>query len=608
MLHSFRPFSRLVTVAALAILAGAIPLRAQDVKLQFADNANGKNLKDEPLVRPNLAQSLFLYLTNSGAADKKAIVEIRAGGEPLEGGKKELAVKKGKPVLVEFGAPPKKEDKPPTGNAAPPAWVPVKGGLKVVLTVEGQPAQEIPLEMANPNQYVDSENAKVEFFPAQKVGDEEKKSQLRLELHVGKNFMGPNCRVELVLPPKRIPGLVAGQKQGGTYADYLTVDKPSVVLTADDLQFEGAKRGEGGLFYLRIDGYERAVTYKANFPEQGKPTKPDPVTNRVLRLNAPPIANPGAPLPVGVEVDNVPGSWTTRLALVRGSAPVVEAEFKGPRKVQVLVDPTWKDGALVLKPEASDWSTEVNANGVFGKRDLTVVLLDGEKMEQEFLNSARPSENVTKITETIVFDGTGPEGIKFVDFPKTLAIGAPLPVKLTASDPESQIKEVVFYVGKPGPDGKPPKEAELVPGKLVKDLWVAELTPATDRPATLDVSARVTNGANMTANDTVKIQLVPAGAAGAGAGKASIQGVVYEGTRLETGRKQPELVVSLVDDKGVIKDSVKTNKDGVFLFTDVPPGAYRVAAAKTGSMTKGATAVQVAPGEKKENVEIKLLR
>jgi hypothetical protein len=609
------PGPRALRLALLALtviaFASSLPLRAQDEKktspgainLRFSDKADG-NIDEKPLLRPNVEQPVFVFLETDGTVEGQVTVQLRAGGVPVEGASQMVPLKKGESrTRVVFAKAAKPGEKAPAEKAAP---LKVNAPLAItVLDGEKKERASRALELSPPGNYVE-----VKAISYQRKGN-----QLQVRLEANKEFRGPPCRVELDLRPDRLPTLAADQKRDGNYVDVLTQTGATAILTANNLRFQGGQAR--GFIYLTVDGYQRAFTYKANFAADGdRDLKTDNVTDKLLRLLAPTVANPAQPLLAHVEADNV-GNRPILLGFDRNNDGKFlpengeVARFPGDRRQEWFVSPPSPEGALLIRAAVSDWEHTFEVKDVYGRRTLQLALQPGA--DQQFVNAAefQVSEAnrgtpVSAIEQTVTFDATGPEAIKFVDFPKSLSIGAPLPVKLAAEDPESKIKEVAFYVGKPGPDGKPPTTAELVPGKLVNGLWVAELTPSTDKPATLDVSARVTNGVNVTATETVKIQLVPAGAAPVG--KASIEGIVYEGTRLETGLPQPGLVVALVDDKGVVKDSVKSNAKGVFLFTDVPPGAYRVMAAKTGSRTKGETPVQVAPGEKKENVEVKLVR
>ncbi len=108
----------------------------------------------------------------------------------------------------------------------------------------------------------------------------------------------------------------------------------------------------------------------------------------------------------------------------------------------------------------------------------------------------------------------------------------------------------------------------------------------------------------MPANSTVTVQLEDAASAAAAAPKGgSIAGTVVEG-----GRGQPGLEVRLLDDKGAVKDAVKTDAKGAYIFKEVVAGSYRVASTKTVDSTKGETAALVLDGKNQVGVDINLQR
>jgi hypothetical protein len=118
-----------------------------------------------------------------------------------------------------------------------------------------------------------------------------------------------------------------------------------------------------------------------------------------------------------------------------------------------------------------------------------------------------------------------------------------------------------------------------------------------------DLRFQATNGPGIKSFGTIEIQLVPPPpATQAPPPKPSIEGTVVDGA----GRGQPKLQVTLTDAQNVVRDTQTTDASGNFVFKNVPPGAYRVSSRKTANNTSGSTAVEVAEGEKKTGVEIKL--
>ena len=66
------------------------------------------------------------------------------------------------------------------------------------------------------------------------------------------------------------------------------------------------------------------------------------------------------------------------------------------------------------------------------------------------------------------------------------------------------------------------------------------------------------------------------------------------------GRPQASLDVLLSDEKGVVKQKVKSGADGSFLFEGVAPGKYWAAASKPGSASdrQGHADFTVEPGKR----------
>jgi hypothetical protein len=290
-----------------------------------------------------------------------------------------------------------------------------------------------------------------------------------------------------------------------------------VSLTAPNLEFSGGSRG--GLVYVTVDGWERAFTLRAAFPEAGQPVLLPRIDSPILRLIAPPAANPGAPLPVTLEVDNtgdIPGAYA-ELGFDRNNDGQYTAEadevksFPGDRRVRLLFGVEASDGCLALKPEVQDWKDEVDASGAFGPRTFRVRLLT-DKKDQPFLDAKRidgtdlAAALVSEFTEKVVLDGTKPEGVRIVDLPKKEAApGSLFRLTATGEDLESGIREVVFYLGKPGPNGEAPPGVERVKAQYEEKarVWAAELTAPADPPGPFFVTVQFTNGVGLSASDTV---------------------------------------------------------------------------------------------------------
>jgi hypothetical protein len=600
------------------LLVSPPPCAAQDkLQLLFSDNPKDAEPKEFLTLRPNVTQPVHIFVRNPTETTQEVTVELWAGESPLAPPQK-VKAEANKLTRVSLG-------KPAAPGEKPAPLVAVNGAFEVRLRVdEKTPPVVEKLVMLAPGEYV--KVTSISYDPSEQGG---KKNRLTVRLRADRTLLGPRCRVELVLNPDRIPGFVRGQKKEGTYAGYLLRAGEELVLTAENLQFEDGSRPKSGLFYLTVDGYERAFTFSSDFPREGIASRPDQVRTQTLRLSAPRYGPPTAKFPVSVEIDNSKEGERGELDLI-GLVPDEEgklvrkasslATFFSDRKsiysdreLRLLFSAQEPNGGLRLKPELSDWSTDVDLSEVYGERTLRLRLLDRGRDPLEVVNTAT-GEKTTEVLVPVGLDATKPEGVKFVRWPKQLLRNAPIVVRATGRDPESDISRVIFFVGKPAPDGKVPADvisAEELPDPEYGKIWAAELPVSTEQKALFDVTVQFTNGAGLSATETIKIQLVdppppvkPDAKPPAGPKPAIIEGRVVEG-----GRPQPNVTVSMLDTKDLTaKGTATTDAQGKFVFKDVPAGSYRLSASKTAANTRGTTTVSVIEGQKKTDVEIKLNR
>jgi hypothetical protein len=608
-----RAMVRMLVLSAAAILGlsgwsvgqPAQPAKAQaagvEAKLFFSPDAQGAKIGPSELgLRPNLAQQAYLYIQNLSTKQITPSVELRVAGKVLTTWTSKEAIKPNSdPVRINF------VEKPPQPGEKPPELVLAAGPIEAVAVAQGaavsEPAKVI---VVRPDEYVDEPSLEYNA----------KTNILRATIRAKAIFTGPPARVELVLLPDRIPALIPGQKKIGSFAGYLTA-KESLTLFAQDAQFRPGV-DPSGLVYLTIDGYERAFTYYATFT--GSPTStPQRINTTIMRLNTTGLAPSGAPSKVGLEVDNLEAGTTVQLGLYRTpSFTEVEGELEEhiqERDKRILFSPLGPNGALLFRTEVRDWPTNLQTADVFGKRLLRLRSLDKAAEEAPFIDAGAPIvrlpdgkyQTTKAIVRGLTIDGSKPENVDFLDFPKQLARGSDLPVKATGIDPESGIAQVVFFTGKPQDDGKIPPTATKVEGKPAgKDVYEAKLQAPTDKKGTFDVSVAFINGVGLVTIRTVQIELVDAKAA---TGGASITGTVVFGDNPIPGQE-----VLLRDPQGNVKDTTKTGLEGatrgVFTFKNVAPGTYQIVALNTALRANGQAAVQVGAGEDKKLPEPIVLR
>jgi hypothetical protein len=626
-----------VLAAALATFGPpAAHAQAPKVRLYFGDRPDtpAENLRKALYLRPGAEQHVFVFVRNEEARAVAVTVELRAGTNPglilasaaksAPGGNTYTNV----PIAAPGPAAAAKPEPPPA--PAPGAKPPEPPPLPRVtydqlpfrvraLDDKGALLDEEEVRVVSPTDYV-----QVNAFDA--YDPDTHTLTFRVTAGPSFTFGGVPARVELVLLPGRIPALVPNQKHDGTYAGFLKAPGDEVVLVARNLQLSDIE-DRNGLVYITVDGYQRAFTYFTTFARSGRRRTPRRVTEPVLRLTPPAASQPVKTMPVLLETDNVPAGAILELGFDRNNDREFLARqneitlLSGDRRREFTY--VFADGGVKLRGFADDWVVDLNTTDIFGRRELRLRVLGapgatGDRPVVLVCNSRVPPRHpswsgeaaqerldamFTEVRDWVLLDGDPPDNIRFVGFPPQLVRGDPLPVRAVGTA-ASGIKRVAFYPGKPGPDGKPPAGVALVEGLLVNPLdpdadkvWAAKLPVPTAAKATYDVSVQFTSAVELTAGETVTIQLVDAPNWG------TIEGTVTQG-----GRAQAGVPVLLRDTAGNPKDTTATDKDGKYVFTKVPPGAYRVVATKTADFTRGEAAVSVQAGETKKGVELPLKR
>ena len=606
-----------VGVLVLAVVAGGALAADGKVQLRFSRLPDKATAKANIQIRPNVEQPIYVFVHNDDNKDFNVTVEVRAGGKVVEGGSVELNVKKGETAPVPFGqAPVKKDEKPadkPAEKPKPPTLAELAGPLEFVLLDRDKkdaPPLDVKSELSirRAASYL---GAKLEFKAAGADG------KPRLEVTVTANDdLSPPCRVELVLRPDRTPSLDPKQPRKGTYAGYLAKKGAVLNLEAEDLKFKGSET-HVNLIYLTVDGYERAFAYRAFFTPEGELAETlQEIKVPAMRLMAPAAADPSKKIPVGIEVDNAEDDDVAELALGRVRDEKFKAEneelvrhFSGNREQVLLLSPKGPGGALLLKAQLRDWSAELDAKDIFGPRDLRLALLRADKevniYDTSIEGKGKEVPTVKEILRPLLLDGTPPV-LGDLLTRKEMYKGQPLELGVTCSDPESEIKQVVFYLGLPDKDGNPPPNArkEIVESPDKDGVWVAKLLAPTDAKGKVDVTITAWNKADLATVKSVTIELVDKPPPGAGTGaKPVISGKVLEGKR-----PQPKVTVVLRDSTtDALKDTTVTNDKGEYIFKDVPPGSYVVRAFHTGDATRGRAAVTVVDKDK-TGVDITLTR
>jgi hypothetical protein len=403
-------------------------------------------------------------------------------------------------------------------------------------------------------------------------------------------FRGPPCPVALELDPLAIPGLEP-VKTRGVYQQVLTKPDQQVALAADGLRFRPGPR-RPGVFGISVDGCPRTFLFSSNFFSQGEAVTPTSVTEPAMRLVVDRQARAAARLTVRVEVDNYWGDGLLRLGL---GGPGIQAaeieELPGAREQHVRLPQPRPDGALIFRTEVREWVRELSAKELYGPC----------KVQAWVVSPGEDRSTILSASALVTLVGTSPLGVQFVTpLPRQkVRRDRPLYVVASGEAAESGVRQVQFFVGKPGPDHTPPANVVSLPGEPVKGQpgsWATRLVLPENARGFVELGVVFTNNVGASSSASVPVELVDAPPPP----KASIEVTVMEGPR-----PQNDIPVELVNAQG--KKTEQKTRDGKTQFKDLAPGKYRVSATKAASTTSGSAEVEVKEGEEK-TATIKLLR
>ena len=567
-----------------------------------------KGLKQIAL-RPNAAQSVFLYLKNTELDEETNVEVLLVRG--VAKGKMQLyhTLAKAKlnkdfrqPQLLTFEAeaePAKKEGKGPP----PPAndeGAPFHFQLTIAQAGKDPVTFELPVKVQQPYEYMEIATAQFD----------KKKSRLSARLKVKADSAEPPCPVALVLDPEVVPGAPSLLEYKLTGAD------PAVELKTENIQFVHGTPPQNGRVSLTVDGYKRAFMFKTTF-DQGDLR---PLEQTRARLMAPRYFNPRADdkpgpkgevkpspnIPIAIEADGTDAAKWIEVAFdLSGEGRFVRQHLLPGLREQAITFAVGQDGNPQFVTRVSDWKVDLDPKGVSGRRLVRVQVLDrkqdpldladeqNEKDEAVALFSRDPKRNPfapliydradKAVSAEIVVDPTPPAGVEFVDLPKKAAPGAKL--RLTAKAKErdkveqAPISKVQFLVG------EAPKEPALSLSLTPRaGFGEADIPVPADAKEKLPVAVRFTTATGLSASDTGVVALQAA--ADTGSEKSKITGLVKRDERIQPERS---VTLSLLGKPKVLM-STKTDDKGVYLFVNVPPGKYQVLATVPGYSKGIATA------------------
>jgi hypothetical protein len=436
-----------------------------------------------------------------------------------------------------------------------------------------------------------------------------------VSLRANEKLVGPmQCPVELVLGPE----LLLTKK--GAFKQVVSGLKAPVELHAENLAFVAPALREG-LVYLNVDGYERAFIYPVRLRGSGDLSAIDHGKKVGVRVRVPDYARPSAKFPVRVELDGtLEADYRVEVGLDRaGTRETFNQVIKLPglrhQKARIGLAPT---GDLLCQTEVRDWEVAFDTSGVYGKVWMRVRVFkkprDGTKYEEVELTfpafagpgfAPMESDVASKRVFALVIQDDSKPDVDFIDLPREWSINKPLLVKVSVvkrGPNQAPVESVLLFRGKPPLDGKVNPDTVLGLAELdaKTSLWLFTLAPQ-EKPEPLEFSALATTRAGMASARPAKVSFKDFTAGGKGI--ARIAGKVSYGPN-----PVPNAAVTLADEKGMVKGSVKTDEKGLYAFEKVPPGNYVISAMQAVPALVGQAKVQVPEGaEKVEPVPIRLL-
>lgn len=594
-------------------------------------------------LRPNgnLVQPVYIHLKNPGLLPRRDVQVTLIGdtGQIIKEYGRAIAplVPAGETVLVKFDkvevkAEPKKDI---------PGWPLVEGPpfpLEIRLEEKGNNKGEItkialPATIMEPSQYISVEEKQYDSA--------NRKLLIRLKLI---QDMDKPVPVQLVLPPSAMPTLKP--VKAGAFEQELSRENPEVVLTAENIQFDGLPPANG-LVYINADGYARAFMFRANFAIGGGGVTElkNLDTNKArARILLPRYLQPKAKLEVPIEVDN----FTVQLAEAGKPAPLLWVEFgfdragigeyivknfPGVRDQKVWVLPS-EDGALQFKAKVEDRKIEIPTRGIYGRRSFRVRILDNlknvqsladEKSEGLILYDKGPgnpfaplgvegNKNVEAVVAEVVIDDSPVEDVALFGVPVKTLPGTPIRPRVVSKIPgpnQAPVDRVEFFFGEPEVENKLPEKIKTTLGVWDEKInsWVAReemIIPSTARDR-MAITAAFTTASGIVTTLTRGIIVEDPDALVKKKEEKKKVKTVLTGQVVRGSLSQIGVAVVLTDEKGKEKAAAKSDKSGKWVIRDVEPGKYTLTAAQPALNHIAVIPIEVKEGvEEMKNLDLKL--
>jgi hypothetical protein len=574
---------------AAALTAGPAAAQAPDRPWVFVSDNPAEPADRDPaapirniLLRPNVEGTVYVYVRNPTEKDHEVTVLLSA--DPTEGGefarasvpvgaKRTVRVRPPRPAADVVPPPGARPVVPPSTAVPKSLYVWLLSGRDVLERLE------LPVRVQVPSQYVVATPALV----AEPDGTGKLTITLTDRRQDGRPFPGPPAKVRLDVSPARVPDLIADSMRGSTFRAEL---RPAgrAVLAVTNARFRGPNRA--GVIAVDVDGYDRAFLFETDFSG----TTPQPQRATTLRIAAPPYVIPGKPCPVRLEVDKPPAGALVEFGIDRSNTGTFETTTHASDRYEA-VGARWDGvaGGVLFVNTVHDWVEDLETAGMTGSRRLRLRLLDATGNVLVEPTTARD----LVVEETIAFDDTAPEGVRFGRLGKALR-NRVLDMAAFADDPESRVVRALFFHGEPPTaDGKPAPGGRVVvatPPARDGDPFTGEL-PLPDRVGRVAIGVRFINAVGLASDLTDEIEVVETPKPTTG----DIKVKVVQGS---DDRPQPTLTVQVLDEKkATTVKTGATDDKGEVTIKDLPPGKYVVFSNKPQDYAKAEKPVTVEVGK-----------
>ena len=373
-------------------------------------------------------------------------------------------------------------------------------------------------------------------------------------------------------------------------------DQKRLEIIASPVRIDPFKNGLNGRILFDIDHYERAFVYQNRWVvDEDRSLFPIPVVQQEIKILADKVVRNGSVLRIKFEPVNDPESST--ILLERAEISKLTGEnlnyrevhrFETSRQERFAISTDEKAGSIKVVNGFQDWTYEMPTTGLIGRNSFRAKLLD------------RTGKMIASHTIEILVDDQAVEQAHLIDIPEFVKIGTKFKIRIQIQSPPAGLKQVIAILGSVK-DRKVPENAIQV--RLVREdsdksttsrleTWsgTMELPVKPDLVGQSPLTIILETGAGLTSEVVGEIKIVPAEFVDTG---------IVKGSVMQASLMQPELPIVLrkMDAKRTEIARTKTDRQGQFQMTAIPPGTYGIFTAKSLDQTSAQAEVVVKSGQ-----------